>query len=86
MDIPTGYSRLPEGCGRPSCPTPADTRNNVEVLNIDPARFVNPANRTFTVRVWAANLNGAGVPGAAGGANNQDFALFAINAGVTQLY
>lgn len=82
-DAATGYSRMPGGCGRPSCPTPADTRNNVEVVHINPADFVNAANHTFSVRVWAANLNGAGVPGAAGGAYNQDFAIFVINGSLT---
>lgn len=51
---------------------------------MDPARFANAANRTFTVRVWAAVLNGVGVPGASYGAYNQDYALFAINASLTQ--
>ena len=81
-DAASGYSHLP-GCGRPLCHSPADTLNNVEVINIDPARFVNAANRTFTVRVWAAVLNGVGVPGASFGAYNQDYALFVINGSLT---
>jgi Subtilase family len=56
-----------------------DSRNNVEVININPSRFVNTQNRTFTVRVTASVLNGQGVPGASGGSNNQDFALFVLN-------
>jgi hypothetical protein len=77
----SGYSYVP-GCGRPFCAIPADVLNNVEMLNVDPARFVNTANRTFTVRVWAAVLNGVGVPGASGGANNQDYALFVVNGSI----
>lgn len=73
----TGYSFVP-GCGRPSCGYPADGANNVEMLN-DPALFGTIANRTFTLSVTASLLNGVGVPGASGGANNQDFALFVIN-------
>jgi hypothetical protein len=74
-----GYSRVPGGCGRPSCPPSADLRNNVEILNIDPARFVNVTNRQFTIRVTAPGILGVGVPGASGGANNQDFAVFIVN-------
>lgn len=74
-----GWSRTSPGCGRPVCSSPADLRNNVEVLNINPSRFTDPVNRTFRVRVMASPLNGIGVPGASGGANNQDFALFVIN-------
>jgi len=77
ISVATGYSQIPGGCGRPTCPSPADTRNNVEVLHIDPARFTNISNRTFTVRVLAANLNGVGIPG--GAVNSQDFALFVVN-------
>ncbi len=82
-DPASGYSYVP-GCGRPLCPSPADTLNNVEVINVTPARFVNSANRTFTVRVWAAVLNGVGVPGASFGAYNQDYALFVVNGSLTQ--
>ncbi|HEX6100978.1 MAG TPA: S8 family serine peptidase [Thermoanaerobaculia bacterium] len=81
-DPASGYSYVP-GCGRPLCPSPADVLNNVEVINVDPARFVNSANRTFTVRVWAAVLNGVGVPGASFGAYNQDYALFVLNGSLT---
>ncbi|HEX6097622.1 MAG TPA: S8 family serine peptidase [Thermoanaerobaculia bacterium] len=78
----SGYSYVP-GCGRPLCPSPADVLNNVEVINVDPARFVNSANRTFTIRVWAAVLNGVGVPGTSFGAYNQDYALFVLNGTLT---
>lgn len=74
----TGYSYVP-GCGRPTCGYPADGSNNVEMLNVDPARFGTSANRTFTLSVTASVLNGQGVPGASGGSNNQDFALFVVN-------
>jgi hypothetical protein len=67
------------GCGRPACPSGGDSVNNVEVLNIHPSRFTDPANRTFLVRVMASPINGIGVPGVSGGANNQDFALFVLN-------
>jgi Subtilase family len=82
-DPASGYTYVP-GCGRPLCPSPADVLNNVEVINVDPGRFVNSANRTFTVRVWAAVLNGVGVPGASFGAYNQDYALFVLNGSLTQ--
>lgn len=69
-----GYSQSPGGCGRPVCPSPADTRNNVEVIHVDPALFGNTANRTFSLRVIAANMASVnGVPA------SQDFALFVIN-------
>ena len=76
-----GYSYVPT-CSRGTC-VPADVLNNVEVLNIDPVRFAGGANTSFTVRVWAAVVNGIGVPGVSGGANNQDFALFVINGSLT---
>jgi hypothetical protein len=78
----TNHSAL--GCGRRRCPSPADVLNNVEVINVAPARFVTTANRTFTVRVWAAVLNGVGVPGASFGAYNQDYALVVLNGTLTQ--
>lgn len=74
-----GWSKTPGGCGRPVCVSPADLRNNVEVLNINPTKFVDAANRTFTVRIIASPINGIGVPNQSGGANNQDFALFVLN-------
>jgi hypothetical protein len=74
-----GYSRVDSGCGRPVCSSPADTRNNVEVIHINPTRFAGNTNLSFTVRIVASPLNGAGVPGQSGGANNQDFALFVLN-------
>jgi hypothetical protein len=74
-----GYSKIPPGCGRPSCPPPSDGKNNVEVININPSVFVDPAKRTLSLQVFASNLNGVGVPGQSGGANNQDFALFVLN-------
>jgi len=72
------FSLVNPGCGRPSCSF-YDNRNNVEVLNIPTSVFSDPANRTFTVTVFAAIVNGIGVPGASGGTNNQDYALFALN-------
>lgn len=75
----TGYSATPGGCGRPSCPSPADTRNNVEVVHIDPARFASSANHRVTLRVFAANLMGSAVESFGGGVLNQDFALVVIN-------
>jgi hypothetical protein len=72
-----GYSTVNPGCGRPVCAYFGDVRNNVEVLNINPSLFADPANRTFTVRVNAPNLQGIGVPGQS--VNSQDFALFVIN-------
>ncbi|MEO8379210.1 MAG: S8 family serine peptidase [Acidobacteriota bacterium] len=80
----TGYSAVKGGCGRPLCPSPNDTLNNVEVIHVDPARFSNPSNRTFTLTVTAANLQAPGVPGVGGGVNNQDFALFVVNGSVQQ--
>lgn len=74
----SGFSRSYTACV-PPCTSPTDVRNNVEVININPTRFSDPANRTFTVRVTAASLNGIAVPGQSGGANNQDFALFVLN-------
>jgi hypothetical protein len=74
-----GYSGFGAGCGRPACPSPSDSRNNVEVLNINPSVFTDPAKRTFPVRIMASPVNGIGVPGQSGGANNQDFALFVMN-------
>lgn len=72
------YSLVNPGCGRTSCSF-YDSKNNAEVLNIPASVFVDSANRTFTVRVFAAVVNGVGVPGASGGANNQDFGLFVMN-------
>lgn len=74
-----GFSRIPPGCGRPSCPPPSDSKNNVEAVNVNPIVFVDPAKRTLGLQVFASNLNGVGVPGQSGGANNQDFALFVLN-------
>jgi hypothetical protein len=74
-----GWSRTDPGCGRPVCPSPRGSRNKVEVININPTVLADPAKRTFTVRVIASPLNGIGVPGASGGANNQDFAVFVLN-------
>ena len=71
-----GYTTAPCRIG-PSCPAPFDRKNNVEVLNINPARFVVSSNRTFIVNVTAHNLNGLGVPG--GSVNNQDYAIFVLN-------
>lgn len=78
-----GWSRNHSLCTptQPSgCVAVNDVRNNVEVLNINASRFVDTSNRTFTLKVTAKSLNGVGVPGQSGGANNQDFALFALNA------
>lgn len=74
-----GYSRIPPGCGRPVCVSPSDSRNNVEVIHIPASVFTDVTKRTFPVRVMASPLNGIGVPGQSGGANNQDFALFVLN-------
>ena|SRR5687768_12667126 len=70
----TGYSRL-----LAFAPPAADSRNNVDVINIKSARWINSQNRTFTIRATPTTLNGQRVPGAGGGANNQDFALFVVN-------
>ncbi len=79
----SGWSRTHAACtpsNQLACVTPPnDTRNNVEVLNINPSRFTDPANRSFTVLVRVAALNGEGVKGASGGSYNQDFALFVMN-------
>lgn len=72
-----GYSTLNPYC-RSFCST-TDGTNNVEVLNINPSLFSDPANRTMTIRIDATYLQGVGVPGASGGAFNQDFALFVMN-------
>ncbi|MDQ3282468.1 MAG: S8 family serine peptidase [Acidobacteriota bacterium] len=77
-----GWSKTHTLCtaSQPSgCVPVNDVRNNVEVLNINPSRFTNTANRTFTLLVTAQNLNGIAVAGQSGGANNQDFALFVLN-------
>jgi hypothetical protein len=75
-----GYSAADTaGCGRPTCPSFSDSVNNVEVLNFNPTIFADPTKRTFVIRVMASPINGVGVPGASGGANNQDFALFVLN-------
>jgi len=79
FDSTTSYSKFPGGCGRPSCPRPADLWNNVEVINVNPALFSDPLNRSFTVKVVAPGLTDVGVPGASGGAYNQDYALFVLN-------
>jgi hypothetical protein len=74
-----GYSQMTACPIAGVCGTPSDVRNNVEIININPSRWTDPANRTFTVRVTATTLNGVGVPGQSGGANHQDFALFVMN-------
>ena len=73
----SGYSWVPCRIG-PGCPAPFDRKNNVEVLNINPAKFTYLGNRTFTVNVTAHTLADIGVPGAGGGFN-QDFAIFVMN-------
>ena len=79
-----GYSSVNPGCSRPYCSAYFnDLKNNVEILHLPPALFTDTANRTFTVEVKAF-LNGEGVPGASGGAYNQDFALFVLNGTLSQ--
>jgi hypothetical protein len=74
-----GFSAINPGCGRPVCAYFGDVRNNAEVINLPSSLFTDPAKRTFTVKVIINTLNGIGVPGQSGGANNQDFALFVLN-------
>lgn len=76
-DTNTGYSIVNPGCGRPSCSF-ADGLNNVEILNLSPQLFSDPALRTFTVRVATGVVSGVGVPGP-GVTANQDYALFVLN-------
>ncbi len=54
-----------------------DSLNNVEVIRIPTGEIVD---EDFTVVVSAATLGGVGVPGLDGGGNNQDFALYVVNA------
>jgi hypothetical protein len=54
-----------------------DHLNNVEVIRV-PAGEIDDDG--FSVAVYAATLGGVGVPGLDGGAFNQDFALYIINA------
>jgi hypothetical protein len=78
----SGWSRTHTLCtvSQPSgCVAANDVRNNVEVLNINPTRFSDLSNRTFTVKITAKSLNGIAVPAQSGGVNNQDFALFVLN-------
>ncbi len=56
-----------------------DFLNNVEVIRIPPNEIVND---DFSVLVSVGTLGGVGVPGLDGGAFNQDFALYIVNAQV----
>ena len=66
--------------GEPLPEAPLDPHNTVEVVRVYPGELTG----TFIVTVGARGIVGEAVPGADGGADNQDFALYVYNATVTE--